>query len=233
MTNPQAYLYQLPLTPYDEAWQLQQAIHRARIDDETNDTLLLLEHPPTYTVGRRVDDALRLIDEDARIQHGIPIHQIERGGLITYHGPGQLVGYPILKLKTYCHGPKAYMRMLEEVLIRLLQDFGLQASRRDHCTGVWIENRKIAALGVHISRGVTMHGFALNVVNDLRPYDWIVPCGIEGCIVTSMAQELGAKVGLPWVSDRLCDIFAETFGLQFQHDRHDPSNSKDEIADVT
>ena len=231
--NHRAVLYQLPLTPYEEAWRLQQTIHRARIDDQTDDTLLLLEHPPTYTVGRRVEDALCLVDEDARIEHGIPIHRTERGGLITYHGPGQLVGYPILKLKTYCRGPKAYMHMLEEVLIRLVQDFGLQAGRRDRCTGVWIEDRKIAALGVHISRGVTMHGFALNVVNDLRPYDWIIPCGIEGCKVTTMAKELGADVALPWVSDRLCGIFAEIFGLQFQQERHDPSNSKDERANVT
>ena len=129
-------------------------------------------------------------------------------------------------LTTSCCGgrSKAYMHMLEDVLIRLLQDFGLQAGRRDRCTGVWIADRKIAALGVHISRGVTMHGFALNVVNDLRPYDWIVPCGIEGCKVTSMAEELGADVGLPWVSDRLCGIFAKTFGLQFQQELNRPRN---------
>ncbi len=234
MTKQQANFYQLPLTPYEEAWQLQQAIHRARVDDKTNDTLLLLEHPPTYTVGRRVKDALCLVDDGARIKHGIPIHQTERGGLITYHGPGQLVGYPILKLKTYCRGPKAYMHMIEDVLIRLLQDFGLQASRRSRCIGVWIEDRKIAALGVHISRGVTMHGFALNVVNDLRPYDWIVPCGIKGCIMTSMARELGTKVGVPWVSGQLCDIFAETFGLEFPREQQNPfSYKKDEITDDT
>ncbi|HIA14538.1 MAG TPA: lipoyl(octanoyl) transferase LipB [Nitrospirales bacterium] len=233
VTKHQAHLYQLPLTPYEDAWQLQQTVHRARVDNTTTDTLLLLEHPPTYTVGRRVEDAFRLVDENARIEHGIPIYQTERGGLITYHGPGQLVGYPILKLMTYCRGPKTYMHMLEDVLIRLLQEFGLQAGRRDRCTGVWIADRKIAALGVHISRGVTMHGFALNVTNDLRPYEWIVPCGIEGCIVTSMTKELGARVGVAWVSNRLCKIFAETFGLEFQQERHDPLNNKDEKAYVT
>lgn len=221
MTKHQAHLYQLPLIPYEAAWRLQQAVHRARVDDQTDDTLLLLEHPPTYTVGRRVEDALCLVDEDARIEHGIPIHRTERGGLITYHGPGQLVGYPILKLKTYCRGPKAYMHMLEDVLICLVQDFGLQAGRRNRCTGVWIEDRKIAALGVHISRGVTMHGFALNVVNDLRPYAWIVPCGIEGCKVTTMAKELGTEIGIPWVSERLYHIFEDTFGIQFQRKHAD------------
>ena len=219
VTKHLAYLYQLPPTPYEEAWQLQQTIHSERVDDKTNDTLLLLEHLPTYTVGRRVKDALRLINEDARIKHSIPIYQTERGGLITYHGPGQLVGYPILKLKTYCRGPKTYMHLLEEVLIRLLHDFGLQAHRRDHCIGVWIADRKSAALGVHVSRGVTMHGFALNVMNDLQAYDWIIPCGIEGCKVTTMAKELGRDVRLPSVSDRLCAIFAETFGVLFQQER--------------
>jgi len=216
-----ANLYQLPLTPYETAWQLQQTMHRTRVDDTTNDTLLLLEHPPTYTVGRRVKDALLLINEDARIEHGIPIYQTERGGLITYHGPGQLVGYPILKLKTYCRGPKAYMHMLEEVLILLLQSFGLQADRRDRYTGVWIEDRKIAALGVHISRGVTMHGFALNIMNDLRPYEWIVPCGIEGCTVTSMAKELGTEIEVPRVSERLYPLFEDTFEIQFQRKHTD------------
>ncbi len=224
MTKHPAHLYQLPLTPYEEAWKLQQALHAERVDDKIPDTLLLLEHPPTYTVGKRVDEGLQLVDEDARVQHGIPIHRTERGGLITYHGPGQLVGYPILKLRTYCTGPKAYMHMLEDVLIRVLEDFGLKASRRDRCTGVWIGNRKIAALGVHISGGVTMHGFALNIVNDLRPYDWIVPCGIAGCDVTTMAKELGADVGLPWVAERLCKLFAIAFGLQFQ-----PKRSEDAL----
>tara|TARA_B100000315_G_scaffold258486_1_gene310814 strand:- start:6056 stop:6826 length:771 start_codon:yes stop_codon:yes gene_type:complete len=216
VTKHQALLYQLPLTPYEETCQLQRTIHGARVNDKTNDTLLLMEHLPTYTVGRRVKDGLRLINEDARIQQNIPIHQTERGGLITYHGPGQLVGYPILKLKTYCRGPKTYMHLLEEVLIRLLHDFGLQAHRRNHCIGVWIADRKIAALGIHISRGVTMHGFALNIMNDLQAYDWIIPCGIEECKITTMAKELGKDVELPAVSDRLCTIFSEIFGIFFQ-----------------
>ena len=162
VTKPRATatLYQLPLTPYEAAWKLQQDLHRARVEDMTNDTLLLLEHPPTYTVGRRINDAIRLINEDAATKRGIPIYRTERGGLVTYHGPGQLVGYPIFKLKTYCSGPRAYMHMIEESLICLLQDFGLQANRRERCTGVWIRDRKIAALGIHISRGVTMHGCA-------------------------------------------------------------------------
>ena len=248
MTIRQANLYQLPLTAYEEAWRLQQASHRARVDDKTHDTLFLLQHPPTYTVGRRVEDTLHLVDEEARIKHRIPLYQTERGGLITYHGPGQLVGYPILKLKTYCRGPRDYMHMLEEALIRLLRNFGIQARRRDHYTGVWIGDRKIAALGVHISRGITMHGFALNVVNDLEAYDWIVPCGIEGCMVTSMAKELGTDMSLPWISERLCNMFEETFGLQFIHKRsedapwkgarllapkrHDVSHDKNAITDV-
>ena len=218
MTRQPAYLLQLPLTQYEEALRLQRAVHSARVADKTDDTLIVLEHPLTYTVGRRVKEALHCVDEDALAEHGIPIHRTERGGLITCHSPGQLVGYPILKLATYCRGPKTYMHMLEEVIIHVLDDFGLQTNRRDHCTGVWIDNRKIAALGVHINRGVTMHGFALNVMNDLQPYDWIIPCGIQGCNITNMVQELGTtvKVNVSCVAERLCTVFAENFGLQFR-----------------
>ncbi len=212
-TQYSAHLYCLPITPYKKAWEIQKAKHNARVNDQTSDTLFLLQHPPTYTLGRRTKDSSRLLDEKARIKHAIPIYETERGGLITYHGPGQLVGYPIFKLRTYCTGPKQYIYMLEEVLINLLRNFGLQAERHEHCTGVWIENRKIAALGVHINRRVTMHGFSLNVANDLTAYKWITPCGIQNCIMTSMKNELGNKVNLSEVMDQLPRFFENTFGL--------------------
>ena len=153
----------------------------------------------------------------------------ERGGSVTYHGPGQVVGYPIVKLKHFCPGPKAYMRMLEEVIIRVLADWGIEGRRVDKFVGVWVQDSvdpdgslaKIAAMGVKIARGVTLHGFALNVTVDLAPYAGIVPCGIEGCRVTSMAEVLGRKVDPDEVRDRITRCFGDVFGLDWKDSRHE------------
>lgn len=192
---------------------MQRALVRARAQDARPDTLVLLEHEPVYTVGRSGKDPH--FTRPAPQTSGIPVYHVERGGSVTYHGPGQLMGYPILRLRSYCPGPRRYMRMLEDVLIRTVADWGLVACRVEPFTGVWVGGKKLASLGVRISEGVTMHGFALNVSTDLRPFQAIVPCGIAGCQVTSMAEALGRPVAVPEVQARLIDVFAEVFELRW------------------
>lgn len=202
--------------PYEQAWHLQRTYHTARTEDRCHDLLLLVEHPPVYTMGRTTQDHHWPGEAQLAQQTGIPVVRTERGGSITYHGPGQAVGYPILRLTDHCAGPKAYVRRLEDVLIATLKDWGLTGRRRDGLPGVWVgddQPMKIASIGVRITRGVTMHGFALNVSVDLAPFSSIVPCGIAGCRVTSMASLLGFAPGLPAVQQRIATHFAEQFHL--------------------
>ena len=191
------------------------------------DVLILTEHLPVYTLGRT--SRVEHVGEgwERGLINGIPVCPSDRGGSVTYHAPGQLIGYPILKLHTYCSGPKAYMALLEEVLIRALATFGLASVRRQGMPGVWVgtvgvsagpppagkADRKIAALGVRISQGVTRHGFALNVVNDLTPFSAIVPCGLAGWGVTSVARETGTTVGLDQLSNAVTQAFQAVFGI--------------------
>lgn len=202
--------------PYEQAWHLQRTYHAARAADRCHDLLLLVEHPPVYTMGRTTQDHHWPGDVQLTQQTGIPVVRTERGGSITYHGPGQAVGYPILRLTDHCAGPKAYVRRLEDVLIATLRDWGLIGRRRDGLPGVWVgddQPMKIASIGVRITGGVTMHGFALNVSMDLAPFSSIVPCGIAGCRVTSMAALLGAAPELSAVQQRIATHFAEQFHL--------------------
>ena len=202
--------------PYEQAWQLQRSCHAARAADRCHDLLLLVEHPSVYTVGRTTQDQHWPGDAHLMQQTGIPVVRTERGGSITYHGPGQAVGYPILRLTDHCAGPKAYVRRLEEVLIDTLAEWGITAHRREGLPGVWVGGdhpAKIASIGVRISQGVTMHGFALNVSVDLAPFSAIVPCGIAGCRVTSMAALLGSTPELSAVQQRIATHFAERFHL--------------------
>jgi len=208
------HVLDLGLTDYQDACRLQLNAHQARVEDRIGDALLLTEHLPVYTLGRT-----------ARAEHvggggargainGIPVHASDRGGSVTYHGPGQVVGYPILKLRDYCAGPKAYVARLEETVIRALAGLGVPSGRRSGMPGVWVVDRKIAAVGVRISRGVTRHGFALNVVNDLTPFSAIVPCGLAGFGVTSVAQEAGSStVGFDQALRAVLRAFQEVFGL--------------------
>jgi lipoate-protein ligase B len=212
---------------YGDAWALQHRLVEERIADRRPDSLLLLEHEPVFTVGRS-GQAGHWGGDEALSAAGYPLYHVERGGSVTYHGPGQVVGYPILRLADFCPGPKAYVRLLEETLIRTLAAWGLTGRRVEKFPGVWTDPdpsdpagppRKIAALGVRIVRGVTMHGFALNVTVDLAPFDRIVPCGIAGCRVTSMQAEL-ARTGRPapditLVRRRVAEEFARTFGLEW------------------
>jgi len=204
--------------PYDTAWELQRALVEERLADRRPDTLVLLEHAPVYTIGRSGQESHWGGDERILREAGYSVYRVERGGSVTYHGPGQIVGYPILRLGHFCAGPKAYMRALEEVVIQTLAEWGVTGRRIDKLTGVWVGERdrmKIAALGVRIVRGITMHGFALNVMLDVAPFHRIVPCGIAECRVTSMADVLGRPLEVSLVRRRIAEVFAELFGLDW------------------
>lgn len=180
--------------PYQDAWDLQRALHAQRAADEIPDTVLLLEHPPVYTAGKRTEPHERPFD-------GTPVVDVDRGGKITFHGPGQLVGYPITRLPSHVLVVD-YVRRVEEALIRGVADLGVTTGRVQGRSGVWLPassgrpERKIAAIGIRVSRGVTMHGFSLNADVDLGWYDRFVPCGIADAGVTSLTTELGREVGV-------------------------------------
>jgi lipoyl(octanoyl) transferase len=222
--------------PYAEALEVQQRVVAARKQDLIGDTLLLLEHPPVITLGRNASRANILASEELLARRGVEVREVNRGGDVTYHGPGQLVGYPIVDLRGELPGkrgpylgPVDFIRLLEEVLIRTCAEFGVLAKRIPKCTGVWtfggeasapasaggdrIAERKLAAIGVHVSRGVTSHGFALNVTTDLRDFDWIVPCGIRDRGVTSL--DLEADSAAPPTMDPAIHATARNFGRVF------------------
>jgi len=198
-------------TPYQEAWDLQRRLGEQRAADVISDTLLLLEHPHTYTLGRTANPSNILLAREELDRLGVEVIAVDRGGDVTYHGPGQLVGYPILLVEDR-RDLLRYIRNLEEVLIRTLSDFGIESGRIDGLSGVWIGDEKIAAIGVKMGR-VTSHGFALNVSTDLSYFRHIIPCGIRDKGVTSMERQIGAG-GVPTVAgvaDSLILRFAEVF----------------------
>jgi lipoyl(octanoyl) transferase len=198
--------------PYQEAWALQNRLADERRAGAAPDTLILLEHPHTYTIGRSGTREHVYLREGELTARGISCLEVDRGGDVTYHGPGQLVGYPILGL-----GPRPdvgwYLRSLEACLIDVLDDFGVKAGRLAGYTGVWIDDRKIVAIGVKVSQGVTTHGFALNVSTDLSLFTHILACGIPDKGVTSMALELGAAPPMAEVEDAVVARFSERFLL--------------------
>ena len=179
----------LGLVPYGEALELQRRLADERLKGSIPDTLLLLEHPPVMTLGRSWKQSSLPIDPDALRRRGIEVFDIERGGDVTYHGPGQLVGYPIIDLQHHKPDLHWYLRQLEGMLIGALGALGIGAERREGYTGVWTQGRKIASIGVHVRQWVTWHGFALNVTTDLSPFSLIVPCGIPDVVMTSVARE--------------------------------------------
>src|SRR3954452_19161790 len=195
---------------YADAFALQNELRAARQAGDIPDALLLLEHPPVYTKGRRTEKAdLPMGDEWYRAQ-GIDVAETNRGGRVTYHGPGQLVGYPIMKITDVIE----FVRTMERGVIAALADEGIDAGVRDGLTGVWVGERKIGSIGVHVSRGVTMHGFAINVDNDLQPFEWIVPCGIDGVRMTSVYVETKRTGEMRCFRKRMAYRFAEAFGLR-------------------
>ncbi|MDT7043251.1 lipoyl(octanoyl) transferase LipB [Candidatus Nitronereus thalassa] len=216
-------LFSIPRLDYAVTRQFQWHICQERTANRRSDTMVLVEHEPIFTLGRTAKDEHFRTKLDSAQTHGIQTTKSERGGSVTYHGPGQIVGYPILKLRDYCSGPKTYMRMLEEVLIRVLAEWGIIGQRVEKFVGVWVADpknsngslAKIAAMGVKITHGVTMHGFALNATVNLEPFQYIVPCGIENCQVTSMAEVLGRDPGIEKVRDQIANHFAEVFGIEW------------------
>ncbi|MGB0416645.1 MAG: lipoyl(octanoyl) transferase LipB [Coraliomargarita sp.] len=198
-------------TEYGRAFEQQQSLVEQRREGTTTDTLVFTEHEPVYTMGMRKGAEQHLLWQEAQLkQQGIAVHKSNRGGDITYHGPGQIVGYPILSLQ-HRKDLHAYLRDLEEVVIQTLARFGLQSTRRDGKTGIWLESRKICAIGVAVRTWVTYHGFALNVAPDLHHFSGIVPCGITDGTVTSMTLELGEPVDLEEVKSRLAFEFQKIF----------------------
>jgi lipoate-protein ligase B len=198
---------------YPAAWSWQRELFLARLDEECGDALMLLEHPPTYTLGRRAIEADLVYGDSERVARGISLFKVDRGGRATYHGPGQLVGYPILALGERYDVVK-YLRNLEEVVIRTAADLGVEARRDPEHTGVWVGSNKIGAIGVKITRGITMHGFAFNVSTDLGMFGGIVPCGIQGRWVTSVLAETGTRHSVKEVatiaSNHLSEVFDRT-----------------------
>jgi lipoyl(octanoyl) transferase len=209
---PELWCIRRGLVPYAQALDLQKALERARQAGSVEDVLLLLEHPPVYTRGRRSQSLELPMGEEWYRAQGIDIVDTDRGGRVTYHGPGQLVGYPIMSLKPYRDDIHEYIRRMESAIIAALADVGIAAGPIDGLTGVWThEPRKIASIGVHVSRGVTTHGFAINVNNDLQPFEWIVPCGMENVRMTSVTRELHAQFDM----ERFMDIVSREFGVAY------------------
>ncbi|MCF8242346.1 MAG: lipoyl(octanoyl) transferase LipB [Melioribacteraceae bacterium] len=201
----------LGLIDYKEAWDLQKSIFDLRVKNEIKDKLFLLEHPHTYTFGKTADKNNLVGNEDYLRQNKISVYDIDRGGDITYHGPGQIVGYPIIDLKEWKQDTHLYLRSLEEVIIRTCADYGLECGRVPEFTGVWIENRKICAIGIKVSRWVTMHGFAFNVNTNLDLFNGIIPCGIKDKEVTSLSKELGSDVPVEEVKSKIIEHFKQVF----------------------
>ena len=209
------YLLNLGRTPYREAWELQRALAAAVSQGAIPDTIVLVEHPPVITLGRRAGEGELHVPEGADVE----IVETDRGGKSTYHGPGQLVGYPILDLNSHGRDVRRYCRDLEEAVIRTLAAFELEATRLEGLTGVWLERppRKICSIGVHISRWITTHGYALNVDLDPAPFtEWITACGLEDASFTTMARELGRPLTVDEVRPAAAAALAEVFGLALE-----------------
>lgn len=204
--------------PYAIAWQWQQQLVARYIaaeaagNRETSDTLILLQHPPVYTLGQGADLKFLKFDTEA---NDYELHRVERGGEVTYHAPGQLVGYPVLNLKRHHADLHWYLRQLEEVIIRVLSEYGLAGDRIPGMTGVWIDDYKVAAIGIKVSRWITMHGFALNVCPDMNGFERIVPCGLEGKSVGAIAQFI-PNISLNAVRQSVIDQFEQVFALTLQ-----------------
>ena len=237
-------LVQLGRVPYAEGLRLQAQLVAARKAGSIADTLLLLEHPPVLTLGRNATRANVLLTDEQLAQRGAELHIVNRGGDVTYHGPGQLVGYPIVDLRGDLPGKKGphlgpvdYVRLLEEVLMRATRVFGVPTQRICKRTGVWtlaggsIQEKKVAAIGVHVSQGITSHGFALNVTTDLRDFGWIVPCGIADREVTSLELEAPADGSLPAPTmANAANVVARCFGEVFQRQMLHAESVEDVLA---
>ena len=207
MAEPELWVAHLGTLPYRDGVALQERIRARRQAGEIPDALLLLEHPPVYTRGRRTEPSDLPMGEGWYRLQGIEVEDSDRGGRVTYHGPGQLVGYPIMKV----HDVPAFVKTMERAVVDALAAEGIAAVVREGLTGVWAGEAKIGSIGVHVSRGVTTHGFAVNVDNDLQPFEWVVPCGLEGVRVTSVCKETGRADHLSCFRKRAAHAFCQAF----------------------
>jgi lipoyl(octanoyl) transferase len=210
-----AYLMQLGQVPYGEAWELQRSLAGAVSQGAIPDTIVMLEHPPVITLGRRSEPGELHVPDGAQVD----IVETDRGGKSTFHGPGQLVCYPVLDLRRHGQDVKRYCRDLEQALIETLSPLGLEATRIDGLTGIWLESppRKIASIGIHISKWITTHGYALNVDLDPAPFtDWITACGLEDAAFTTIARELGRPVSLDEVRPHAVAGLEQVFGFELE-----------------
>jgi lipoyl(octanoyl) transferase len=206
--RPELWTCRLGTVEYREAMALQERLREAVAAGELPDLLLLLDHPPVYTLGRRsAPEDLPMGEAWCRAQ-GVDVVRTPRGGKLTYHAPGQLVGYPIMRTDDVI----AFLRTMEDALVAALADEGIAAGPREGLTGVWVQDRKIASIGIHVSRGVTSHGFAVNVDNDVAPFSWVVPCGLPGVTMTSVALETGRSGRFRCLRTEAAHRFAQAFG---------------------
>ncbi len=212
------------LLPFREAWELQKLLFRDRLAGKIPDTLLLVEHPPTITLGRGGNREHLLATPEELARKQVDVVDIDRGGDITYHGPGQIVGYPILDLSALLPDLHRYVRALEAVMIETLSLHGLEAVRVPGMTGIWCRGMKAGAIGVKVKRWVTMHGFALNVSTDLTGFKLIVPCGLQGKQATSMQQLLGRSLDLAMVRSQLVGQFLHVLGLEQVQSSHESNH---------
>lgn len=202
----------LGLIDYKEAWDLQKETYELRVNGKIPDVIYLLEHPNTYTFGKTADHNNLVGSEEYLAENKISVYDIDRGGDITYHGPGQIVGYPIINLEYWQKDTHKYLRALEETIIETCAEYGITAGRVPKYTGVWIEDRKIAAIGIKVTRWVTMHGFAFNINTDLSFFKGIIPCGISDKDVTSIRRELKKDIDIEQTKTKLLSNFGKLFG---------------------
>jgi lipoate-protein ligase B len=220
--RPELSVLRLPEIEYGEGLHLQRRLLEERRAGERPDTLVLLSHPPVVTVGRGSSDGHVLLPEEELRRRGIALWETDRGGDVTFHGPGQIVGYVIFDLREHGQDLHRFLRRMEEAILRALGAFGLEGRRIPGLTGVWVGERKVCAIGIKVSRWISMHGFALNVSTDLSYFDVIVPCGIADRGVTSLAALLGRGVERRQVENALANAFAREFGLDPREDAPDP-----------
>lgn len=212
---------------YKDAWDLQKSIHQYRAENKIDDIFFLLEHPHTYTLGKTADKKNLVGDKKYLDENNISVYDIDRGGDITYHGPGQIVGYPIINLTNWKQDTHKYLRSIEEIIIRVCNEYGLDAKRIEKLTGVWIDDRKICAIGIKVSRWITMHGFAFNINTDLNLFNGIIPCGISDKQVTSLSKELNREIILTQVKEKIIHHFMNEFNYS-----QIELKSKNEIMDL-
>ena len=232
MERRPAQLYDLGIVPYADALELQRKLHAQRVAGAIPDTLLLLEHPPVITLGKAFHPEHLRYAREFYAQQGIELHPTDRGGDVTCHNPGQLVGYPIFDVAQHGRDLHKFLRDLEQAIIDALRAFGVEGHRESGYTGVWVDDAKIAAIGIKVTKWVSMHGFALNVNNDLRLFQTIVPCGIADRPVTSLQQVLGRAVPMEQVKHAMARAFERVFRITFRYTSQDTEVESCELSSL-